>query len=308
MHIQLGNCMFGRQLETELVINFLLQSWPHGSEELEVLPIVGPGRVGKSTFVAHVCKDERVCGHFSKILFLKGHDFTDDDLATLREGCAMEHQNCVSNMNNDGRLLIVVELVGDLDDNTWNKLYFASKRWMPSNSKIIVTSQSEKIRKFGTTQTLSLKNMSHETFWYFFKTLTFGSTYPEMHTNFVHVAMERAKILSGCLIGGNITAYLLRDNFDIHFWCKVLAFLRRVTHKHVSIFSEHPFDLISENRLAHLGRMVAPSEELVLYHLSQRSPQEEVPNVRIQDVMYGSAKPRGRFEVLDMEVSDTALL
>jgi hypothetical protein len=85
MHIQLGNCMFGRQLETELVINFLLQSWPHDSEELEVLPISGPGRVGKSTLVAHVCKDERVRGHFSKILFLKGPDFTDDDLATLRE-------------------------------------------------------------------------------------------------------------------------------------------------------------------------------------------------------------------------------
>jgi hypothetical protein len=118
-----------------------------------------------------------------------------------------------------------------------------------------------------------------------------------MHKNFVQVAMEIAKMLSGCLIGANITAYLLRDNFDIHFWCKVLAFLRRVT-QHVSISSEHPFDLISENRLAHLGRMVAPSEDLALYHQSQRSPQEEVPNVRIQDVMYGSVKPQGRFKVL----------
>jgi hypothetical protein len=44
--------------------------------------------------------------------------------------------------------------------------------------------------------------------------------------------------------------------------------------------------------------MVAPFEDLVLYNLSQRSPQEEVPNVRIQDVMYGSVKPYGRFEVL----------
>jgi hypothetical protein len=226
MHI-LGNCMFGRQLETELVINFLLQSWPHGSEDLEVLPIVGPGRVGKSTLVAHVCKDERVRGHFSKIMFLKGHDFTDADLATLREGFAMEHENRVSNLNKDGRLLLVVELVDDIDEDTWNKLYFASKQCMPSNSKIIVTSRSEKIRKFGATEALSLKNMFHDTFWYFFKTLTFGSTDPEMHTNFVHVAMEIAKILSGCLIGAHITAYLLRDNFDIHFLVQGVGFLEK---------------------------------------------------------------------------------
>ena len=49
MHLLLGNCMFGRQMEVELVLNFLLHTQPHGAEELDVLPVVGPGRVGKST-------------------------------------------------------------------------------------------------------------------------------------------------------------------------------------------------------------------------------------------------------------------
>jgi hypothetical protein len=40
MHLQLANCMFGRQMEAQLVINFLLHAQPHGAEELEVLPIV----------------------------------------------------------------------------------------------------------------------------------------------------------------------------------------------------------------------------------------------------------------------------
>lgn len=43
MHLLLGNCMFGFQLETELVMNFLLHAEPPpGSEALDVLPIVGP--------------------------------------------------------------------------------------------------------------------------------------------------------------------------------------------------------------------------------------------------------------------------
>jgi hypothetical protein len=59
MHILLGNCMFGHQVEAELVIKFLLQTHPHCSQELEVLPIVGPPKVSKRTLVAHVCKDVR---------------------------------------------------------------------------------------------------------------------------------------------------------------------------------------------------------------------------------------------------------
>jgi hypothetical protein len=51
MHLLLGNCMFGCQMEAELVINFLLQAQPYGTEDLEVLPIVGLGKVGKGTLL-----------------------------------------------------------------------------------------------------------------------------------------------------------------------------------------------------------------------------------------------------------------
>jgi hypothetical protein len=90
--MHLGKCIFGRQMELELVMNFALYTQPHGCKELEVMPIVGPGLVGKSTLVAHVCEDERVCDHFSKILFLHDHDFVGDDLSALRD--AMEYQKC----------------------------------------------------------------------------------------------------------------------------------------------------------------------------------------------------------------------
>jgi hypothetical protein len=75
MHILLGNCMSGRQMEAQLVINFLLHRRPHGTEELEVLPIVGPGRVRKSTLIVHVCHDERIRDHFAEIIILRNHDF-----------------------------------------------------------------------------------------------------------------------------------------------------------------------------------------------------------------------------------------
>jgi ABC-type enterochelin transport system ATPase subunit len=120
MHLLLSNCMFSHQMEAHLVVSFLLNTQPHGFEELEVLPIVGPHEVGKSTLVSHVCKDERVHNHFSEILLLSGHDFTNYDLATLSKGCAVEHQNRELNSNRDRRLL-VVELDVDLSEDAWNK-------------------------------------------------------------------------------------------------------------------------------------------------------------------------------------------
>jgi hypothetical protein len=285
-------------MEAHLVISFLLNTQPRGFEDLEVLPIVGPYEVGKSTLVSHVCKDERVRDHFSEILLLSGHDFTNYDLATHSRGCEVEHQNHLLNSNKDRRLLFVVELAGDLNEDAWNKWCSSYKQHMPKGSKIIVTSRSDKIIKFGTAPPLHLKYLSREAYWYFFKTLTFGSMDAEMHPGFAHVSMEIARMLSVCFLRANFMASLLRNNFDIHFWCKVLTFLRWVIHKNVSEYGGHPFDLINQKRPVHLWRMAAPSDELVLHSRFQRSSSEEVPKISIQDVLYGNVKPHGKFEFL----------
>jgi len=174
MHLQLGNCMFGRQMEAEVVLNFLLHTQPHVAEELEVLPVVGPSRVGKSTLVAHVCNDERVLDRFSKIMFVTDHDFKDKKLTYLGERSLKKYQN--SMINKDGRgVLIVVEVAGDINQSKWKRLYAASKWCLTSGSKIIVTSRSNKITELGTTRPVTLKYLSDEADWYFFKTLIFGS-------------------------------------------------------------------------------------------------------------------------------------
>ncbi|CAL5077620.1 unnamed protein product [Urochloa decumbens] len=298
MHLFLGNCMFSRQIETEHVVNFLLDTQPHGSEELEVLPIVGPVKVGKSTLLAHVCKNERVKDHFSKIILLRDHDFTNNDLTILREGCAMKRQNCISKSNNDKGWLVIVDIDGDLNEDVWDMLYSSCKQLMPSTSKIIIANRSAKITEFGTTRALNLKYLSLEASWYFFKTIAFGSVDPEMHPTFGLVAMEITKLFSRRFIGMNIIARLLRDNFDIRFWCKVLDFSRRLIQKYVSKFGVDPFDLINQNKPVHLGRMANPFEDLVFHCEYQRYSREEVPKIRVQDVIYGSVKALGKSEFL----------
>jgi molybdopterin-guanine dinucleotide biosynthesis protein len=66
--------MFGRQMEKEQIIGFLLQ--PEPAQDFDVLPIIGPHEVGKRTLVEHACLDDRVRDHH----FAKIHHLTSDDL------------------------------------------------------------------------------------------------------------------------------------------------------------------------------------------------------------------------------------
>jgi GTPase SAR1 family protein len=79
--------MFGRQMEMEHVMNFLLQEegTPGVTEDPAVLPIIGSGKVGKSTLIEHACNDERVRNHFSQILCFSGDDIKDASIETLRD-------------------------------------------------------------------------------------------------------------------------------------------------------------------------------------------------------------------------------
>lgn len=102
-HLFLDKCMFGRHMERERVIDFLLKTEAPGSKGLGVLPIVGPAQIGKSTLVEHVCVDERVRNYFSLILFYNGSVLKDETPSTLRDGCIIKYQNHASHK----RLLLI---------------------------------------------------------------------------------------------------------------------------------------------------------------------------------------------------------
>ena len=55
-YLLLENCLFGRQTERQRILKFLLCS--SATPDLDVLPIVGPMLVGKSTLVDYVCREE----------------------------------------------------------------------------------------------------------------------------------------------------------------------------------------------------------------------------------------------------------
>ncbi|WVZ69039.1 hypothetical protein U9M48_017892 [Paspalum notatum var. saurae] len=294
-YLVIDKVMFGRQMEKETVINFLLRSEADGGDgKPGVLPIVGAMRVGKSTLVEHVCLDERVRGYFSSIFF------AGDDLGA--ENMVIKHQNLSA--SSCQRSLVVIELAGDIEDETWRSLYCSVARSLGRGSMIIITSRSEKIAALGTTQALRLKFLPQEAYWYLFKVLAFGSANPDDQPELVSLGMEIAGLHKGSFIPAHIVGSLMRANLNPKFWRRMLQVCRNIISKHLLMFGEHPEDLGAKGHPVYLQTMPKSQNVIVINNVYQmRSAQHSVPKMRTRDLILGRATCHGKFGVVEWSSS-----
>ncbi|CAM0882464.1 unnamed protein product [Alopecurus aequalis] len=289
-------CMFGRHTEYERIVRFLLQISPPGAENLSVLPIVGATRVGKSTLVEHVCYDKRVRSYFSSILFFTGDDLEDMkvDTSALQDNGVIKYRSDASH----GRLLIIIELIGDLEKEIWRRLCSLLSH-MAHGSKVIVTSRSERIMQLGTAQAVKLSVLPQDAYWYYFKMIAFRDAGPNDYPELASIAMEIAAELNASFPNAYIIGTFLRANLDVRFWRKVLEHLREFSNKHFVMFGEHPVNLLQKGRPIYQCTMRGKSEAIIAHRCYEVcSPQHRVPKLSLYDIFCGSPIPRGNFEVL----------
>ena len=91
-------------------------------------------------------------------------------MARFRDKCEIKHQN---DRASKGRLLIVVELLDDVDEEAWKRIYFCERSMAQGSND-----QLDKIVRCGTAQALRLKCLPIEGYWYLFRTAAFGSHDP----------------------------------------------------------------------------------------------------------------------------------
>ncbi|CAN6203781.1 unnamed protein product [Urochloa humidicola] len=305
MYLLVDTCMFGRKIEMELIMKFLLQG-PHdpGGERLGVLAIVGPANVGKSTLVEHACIHERARNHFSKIVLLRGGDLVGTDMEALADSAGVIKYNNRAE-SGGARVLIVVELDMDISDGLWRRFYSSSKNRFAHGSKIIVTSRSDKIVRFGTTLPLRLQFLNQEAYWYFFKVRTFGSVDVVMeHPKLASIAMEMAREMSGCFMGATIFGGMLRSRLDIGTWSLALATYQEFKQRNRFLSRSNPVDLdpwaLSRPLLLPTVSRVYPGYFVAVksYQTASAHGDATAPKISVQDVILGRARPHGKFAAL----------
>lgn len=295
MHLRIGQCMFGRQMEVARIMDFLMQTEHPSMRSVGVLPIVGPGYVGKSTLVAHVYNDARVRSHFSQIVIISGDKISDDALASLKHGGDIKYQNNALAGENE-RVLAVIEFSENVDKVAWNSFYLSFVGCLSSGSKIIITSNSGKIKKFGTTQALVLNFLPQEAFWYFFKVLTFGSANSKDHPKLESIAMAMAREMGGSFIAANFISDILRRNLSAQHWGRCLAAFRANIQRNVSAFGEHPCDLLQKQK--HARYQINEDKYMVSDQYHAYLSTDNVPEITMYDIVVGNVNCEGSFEIV----------
>ncbi|KAL6870734.1 hypothetical protein ACP4OV_014582 [Aristida adscensionis] len=289
-YLFMEKCMFGRQIEKEQVINFLLCSDTHDCSNLDILPIIGPLRVGKITLVQHACMDQRVRNCFRHTLFLKGDDLRNSDFA-------------VNLIADSGKSLFVIEFSWDVDRVAWTNFKSYLQELAFSGSKIILIGRTQEVATFGTAIPIWMKSLSQEAYWYYFKALAFGSMDPDEHPRLASLSMQLAYELKGSFLGANIVGGMLRANPNAQFWRHILSGLRALVQENLLSFGEHPEDLIDRNfpvDHSKLGFLGNEGQGYLVKDLREADPgQSELPLLTTQELLMGGKIPaEEKFDVL----------
>ncbi|CAL4957404.1 unnamed protein product [Urochloa decumbens] len=290
-YLFMERCMFGRQMEKEQIISFLLRP----AQDFEVLPVIGPHEVGKRTLVEHVCLEERVRDHFSKI-----HYLNSDDLILLPSHD--HHQGLTYTAE---RSLFVIDLAGGDKDEEHSRGFLSSvRRSVHGESKVIIISRTEAHSGLGTVPPLRLRVLRREELWYYFKTMAFGGADPEERPELVRIAMALFVAIPDLtpFAAVNKIAVSLHTDLSVRSWRRVLRVSAGVTVLRPQLGAAGGGQWIY---FPHVGVAVdgaPPSAPCLFYDRRKLTgvARSELPEVAMLEVGHGVVSSGGekRFDVL----------
>ncbi|KAL6906226.1 hypothetical protein ACP4OV_003827 [Aristida adscensionis] len=284
-YLYIDNFMFSRLVEKQQLISALLHE-NYLVDVPSVVPIIGGYRIGKKSLVGYACNNNMVRSRFSIILHLNSLNF----LKVCNESFIPV------------RTLVVVEFLSDVNDSEWAKFYSATSH-MGRGSKVIIISRFEEIARFGTVKPIHLKSLSHAEFVYLFKVLSFGATNPNNHPQLASIGMEMGMLLKGLLLVGNMFADLLRKNQNVQFWHHILKSFKNSLERNLSIFGEHPKELLERDRPTDITMLVSPAAAQLQLIMPSRDEssfcKKELPKVKFGDLVEGSTTvlPNEEFQI-----------
>ncbi|PVH47278.1 hypothetical protein PAHAL_4G026700 [Panicum hallii] len=165
--LYMDRCVFGRHVEKERIVDFLLQRPPSGRAPfLSVLAVVGAKKVGKTTLVKHACDDERVRGRFARIEWFETPDVVrrgGRPDQTVWESDGPEYLAGVRRVLGEprfaaGRSLLVFEDAWPIDESAWSALA-ASPSALADGSKLLFTCRDADLARLGTVEPVVLHRL-----------------------------------------------------------------------------------------------------------------------------------------------------
>nr|AUO29720.1 powdery mildew resistance protein [Triticum urartu] len=206
------------------------------TETLSVLPVVGPGGIGKTTFAQYLYNDKRIQEHFAVRVWVCVS--TDFDVLKLSQ----QILSCIQGSNSPNqttsldqlqisiaekimskRFLIVFDDMWKCSNQGWEDLLAPLRKGETKGNMVLVTTRFPSIAEMvKTTPSIPLKGLESDEFFRFFEAFIFDEKKPEYQGDLASIAQTIAKKLKGSPLAGKTVGRLLRKEISRKHWMEVL--------------------------------------------------------------------------------------
>ncbi|CAD6254946.1 unnamed protein product [Miscanthus lutarioriparius] len=226
--------VYGRDAERDKIIELLING---KSEDLQVLPIVGIGGVGKTTLARFVYNDQRVEDHFDlrmwvcvstnfdkvrltrEILEYACTDRQQYERITACTNFSVLQNILLKNLENKRFLLVFDDMWEEKDRRGWFSLLAPLKHNHVPGCMILATTRRPSVAKMiGTMDPISVKGLNEKEFWLFFKACAFGNDSHEGHPSLQSIGQQIVIALKGCPLAARSVGALLSRNVGYEHW------------------------------------------------------------------------------------------
>ncbi|EMS63496.1 Putative disease resistance protein RGA1 [Triticum urartu] len=204
--------LHGRRDIFEKIVNDITSGTHHG-QTVSVLPIVGPGGIGKTTFTQHLYNDSRTEEHFTVMVWVcVSTDFDVLKLTQQIHNCipATESETAIETTNLDRlqksiaqrlkskRFLIVLDDIWKCNsEDEWKTLLAPFTKGEAKGSMILVTTRFPKLaRMMKTVDPVELQGLESNDFFTFFESCIIDSSHPS-NKNCMEGLVENGFLMKG---------------------------------------------------------------------------------------------------------------
>ncbi|KAG0521706.1 hypothetical protein BDA96_08G184000 [Sorghum bicolor] len=229
--------LYGRDLLMNNIIHDITKG-KHSTEILTVIPIVGPGGIGKTTLAQHIYHSPDVQDHFDvRVWTCVSLNFNVNKLIEEIQGYIPKIDGESSNGTagelirqrlKNKRLLLVLDDIWDCsDEDEWKRLLVPFQKSQVQGNIIIVTTRfpaQAQIVVRKNDQPIYLKGLENKEFEELFLEVIFGDDDQSRkdHTSLLETGFKIACRLKGSPLAAKTVGRLLKTELDLAHWTRIL--------------------------------------------------------------------------------------